>query len=95
MKADPRESRARECSVGNRYCSRRHGKDSPDTTVSIPIDILRIASRLIPVRAMKALADEGIDVEEIVRLSEQPEVQGVLVEVEDHTKNERVVVMLE
>lgn len=73
----------------------KHGKDSPDTTVSIPIDILRIASRLIPARAMSALADEGIDVEEIVRLSEQPEVQGVLVEVEDHTKNERVVVMLE
>ena len=73
----------------------KHGKDLPDTTVRIPIDILRIASRLIPARAMKALADEGIDVEEIVRLSEQPEVQGMLVEVEDHTKNERVVVMLE
>ena len=44
---------------------------------------------------MNALADEGIDVEDIIRLSEQPEVQGVIVEVEDHTKNERVVVILE
>lgn len=65
------------------------------TTVTIPGGILRIAANLVPRRAVEALRDEGIELEEIVRLSENPEATGKLVEVEDHDKNERVVVSLE
>jgi hypothetical protein len=36
-----------------------------------------------------------IDLEELVRLSQNPEVRGTLVEVEDHQKNEKVVIALE
>jgi hypothetical protein len=39
--------------------------------------------------------DQGIDLDEIVRLSEGPEAKGKLVEIEDHSKDERVIVSLE
>jgi len=69
--------------------------EDPATTVTIPGGVLKIASNLIPKRAAAALKDEGIDLEEIVRLSENPDAHGTLVEVEDHKKNERVVISLE
>lgn len=67
----------------------------PDTTVTIPGDVLRIASRLVPKQAMDALQEKGIDLDEIISLSENPEARGTLVEVEEHKKNERVVIALE
>ena len=67
----------------------------PATTVTIPGGVLRIASKLIPRVAREALRDQGIEFEEIVRLSENPEAHGTLVEVEDHEKNERTVISLE
>ncbi len=67
----------------------------PETTVTIPGGVLKIAAKLIPAKAMDALHREGIDLEEIVRLSENPEAHGTLVEVEDHRKNEKVVISLE
>jgi hypothetical protein len=68
---------------------------APDTTVTIPGGVLRIASRLIPQQAIEALQKEGIDLEEIIRLSENPDAHGTLVDVEDHKKHERVVISLE
>ncbi len=65
------------------------------TTVTIPGGVLKIASNLIPPRAAAALKEEGIDLEEVIRLSENPDAHGKLVEVEDHKKNERVVISLE
>ena len=70
-------------------------KPEPTTTVTIPGGILKIASNLIPKRAIAALQDEGIDLDEIIRLSEAPEAHGRLVEIEGHEKNERVVISLE
>ena len=67
----------------------------PATTVTIPGGVLKIASKLIPRQALAALKDQGIELEEIVRLSENPEAHGKLVEVEDHEKNERIVISLE
>lgn len=67
----------------------------PETTVTIPGGVLRLASRLIPKRAQEAMLGEGIDINELVHLAEQPEVQGTLVEIEEHAKNERIVIALE
>jgi hypothetical protein len=69
--------------------------DKPETTVTIPGGVLRLASKLIPKRAQEAMLAEGIDLNEIVNLAEQPDVQGTIVEVEDHEKNERVVIAFE
>jgi len=67
----------------------------PKTTVTIPGGVLKIASKLIPKKAAAALQDEGIDLDELIKLSQNPEVYGTLVEVEEHNKNEKIVISLE
>lgn len=72
------------------------GEDSaPATTVTIPGGVLKIASKLIPKQATETLQEKGIDLDEIIRLSKNPEAHGTLVEIEEHKKNERVVIALE
>ncbi len=71
------------------------GETSPDTTVTIPSGVLKIASKLIPKEAAGALEEKGIDVDEIIRLSSNPDAHGTLVEIEEHKKDERVVIALE
>jgi hypothetical protein len=73
----------------------KRGESEPDTTVTIPGNILKIASKLIPYKLAAILQDKGIDIEEIIRLSENPDAQGPLVEIEEHKKNEKIVVALE
>ncbi len=73
----------------------KKGRADPSTTVSIPAGILKIAANLIPRRAKAALEDEGIDVEEIARLSDNPDAHGVIADIEDHDKGERVVLAFE
>lgn len=73
----------------------KHDEPDPETTVTIPGGVMNLAAKLIPTRAKEALLDEGIDVAELARLAEQPDVQGTLVEIEEHAKRERVVVALE
>lgn len=38
---------------------------------------------------------QGVDLEEIVRLSGDPEVRGVIAEIEDHKDNKRIVISVE
>ena len=73
----------------------KSGEADPDTTVTVPGNVLKIASKLIPKRLTAVLQDKGIDVDEIIKLSENPDAQGTLVEVEEHKKNEKIVVALE
>jgi hypothetical protein len=73
----------------------KEGDSAPDTTVTIPGGLLKIASKLIPKQARGALQEKGIDLDEIIKLSENPDARGTLVEVEEHKKNERIVIALE
>ena len=73
----------------------KRGEMQPDTTITIPGNILKIASKLIPHRLAEILQDKGIDIEEIIRLADNPEAQGTLVEIEEHKKNEKVIIALE
>ena len=73
----------------------KSGEEKPDTTVTIPGNILKIASNLIPKKLASILQEEGIDIDEIIRLSENPDAQGTLIEVEEHKKNKKVVIVLE
>ena len=61
---------------------------SPETTVTVPGGVLKIASRLIPKRATDALQERGIDLEEIIKLAEHPDARGTLAEVEDEEERE-------
>ena len=54
-----------------------------------------MASNLIPRKVAEALQDRGIDLDEIIRLSENPNAHGTLVEIEEPKRNERVVISLE
>lgn len=71
------------------------GAERPTTTVTVPGGMLKLASRLVPRRVANELEERGIDLAEIVRLSENPEARGTLVEVEEHDKDERIVIALE
>jgi hypothetical protein len=73
----------------------KHGETEPDVTVTIPAGVIKVASKLIPKGAAESLQEKGIDIDELVRLSADPEVHGTLVVVEEHKKDERVVVSLE
>jgi len=71
------------------------GETEPETTVTIPGGVLKIASKLIPKHAAAALQDKGIDIEELITLSANPDLHGTLVEVEEHKKNEKIVISLD
>jgi hypothetical protein len=71
------------------------GEAQPETTVTIPGGILKVASKLIPKKAAAALQDKGIDLDELIKLSTNPEIHGTLVEIEEHKKNEKVVISLD
>jgi hypothetical protein len=65
-----------------------------ETTVTIPRKVLKTAARLIPKTAVEMLKDEGIDLDEILQLASKPDLNGQLVEVEQHAKSLKLVVTL-
>ena len=71
------------------------GDAQPETTVTIPGGVLKVASKLIPKEAALALQDNGIDLDELIKLSQNPEVQGTLAEIEEHEKNQKIIISLE
>ena len=71
------------------------GETKPETTVTIPTGVLKVVPKLIPKQALDALKEEGVDIQEILRLSNSPEASGTIIEVEDHKKERRIVIALE
>lgn len=71
------------------------GESSPETTVSIPVAMLRFSARLLPRQTAGALREKGIELEEIIRLADNPEARGTLIEVQEHRKDQRIVIALE
>ena len=67
----------------------------PKTTVTIPATILKVASKAIPKKVTAALQEKGIELKEIVELSQNPDIAGTLVEIEEHEKNEKIVISIE
>lgn len=67
----------------------------PKTTVTVPVAVLKFASKLIPRQAAETLQAKGIDIHDIIRLSNNPDAHGTLVAVEEHDKNEKIVIALE
>lgn len=67
----------------------------PSTTVSIPVGVLKIASNLIPPSAAVELRDQGIDIEAIIQAAQDPDAHGTLAVVEEHEKDQRIVIAVE
>ncbi len=57
------------------------GQAKPETVVTIPLTVVRIAARFLPKKARLALEEEGIDLNELASLAEKQDVTGKLVEV--------------
>lgn len=73
----------------------KHGKTQPDTTITIPGRVLEVATKLIPKKATKVLQDKGINLDELIKLSKTSEINGTIVEIEDHKKDEIIIIALE
>ena len=73
----------------------KQGDSNPDTTIKIPEEVLKVASALIPKKVSQSLTTKGIDIEEILKLADNPDAKGTLIEIEEHKKNEKVVISLE
>ena len=67
----------------------------PDTTFTIPLGMLKIASKMIPKKIAAVLAGKGIDLHQIVALAQKEEIRGTLVEIEEHKKDEKIVIAIE
>jgi hypothetical protein len=68
---------------------------SPETTVTIPLKILKFARKLIPSSAADAMREKGVDIDTILDLSSNPEAHGTIFEFEEHKKHERVEITIE
>ena len=71
------------------------GNAEPDKTVTIPLSVVGVAASLIPKTAAAEMKKQGVDLDEIVRLSTDSDVRGLLLEAEDHLENKRVVISIE
>ena len=73
----------------------KNSETNPDTTISIPLSILRFAEKLIPGPATTALHEKGIDIEMIVELARNEDVRGDIVEIEEHKKGRKIIIAIE
>ena len=70
-------------------------KNNPKTTISVPLAFLKIASKPIPKKIVSLLADKRIDVAEILQIALEEDIRGVLAEIEDHQKDETIIISIE
>jgi len=73
------------------------GNTEPATTITVPLAIIRYAKKLMPKHLTEALQEKGIDIDTdmIVELSQNKEVRGTIVEIENHQKNEKIIIAIE
>jgi len=71
------------------------GSDKPKKTVTIPLAIFKIAATVIPKKALGALQEDVIDIEEIQKLADNPDIQGTILEAEDHTEGVKTIISIE
>lgn len=69
------------------------GKSEPASKITIPLSVLHISERLLPIRAKTSLKNEGIDLSELNKLLTKHGPKGTLIEVEN--ENEKLVVIVE
>jgi len=73
----------------------KSGEADPLVTITIPTKVFKIAKKLIPKKAYEALEEQGIEISAIDELISSADNTGVILEVEDHKKNEKIVISIE
>jgi hypothetical protein len=66
---------------------------APSATITIPSWLVVAASKILSRMAGKSLQDR-IDLEQLVALASDANANGVIVDIEDHQDNERVVISI-
>jgi hypothetical protein len=66
---------------------------TPSATITVPVWVVRGAAKLLPKISGKDFR-EHIDVEQIIELTKNPQAYGVVMEIEDHKDNQRVVISI-
>ena len=80
-----------------KLCIKKSGQESkkPLTTVSIPLAVIKMVENVIPKKAKEELQKEGIDIKEIIKLSESPHFTGTVFQIDNHQKYEKIIISLE
>ncbi|MBW2604762.1 MAG: hypothetical protein JRE28_10690 [Deltaproteobacteria bacterium] len=73
----------------------KNNDTAPDTTLTVPLAVIKVASKLVPRKAVKVLDDLGIDIDQIIEISKTEEPLGTLAEVEEHNKNRKIIIAIE
>jgi hypothetical protein len=73
----------------------KNNDDKPDTTMTIPLGVIKVASKLVPRKAIKILDDFGIDLDQIIDISKTEEPLGTLAEIEEHNKHRKIIISVE
>ena len=73
----------------------KNNDTAPDTTLTVPLAVVKVASKLAPRKAVKVLDDLGIDLNQIIEISKTDEPLGTLAEIEEHKKNRRIIISIE
>ena len=68
------------------------GSADPETTITIPLAVLKRASKLMPKHVISSLEEKGIDINHILFSTQKEKIRGTLVEIEEHRKKERIVI---
>lgn len=73
----------------------KNNDESPDTTITVPLALVKIASKLIPRKTLTVLDDLGIDLEQVIEISKTEEALGTLAEIEEHKKHRKIIISIE
>jgi hypothetical protein len=75
----------------------KDGRTSPKTTYTVSLAAIGYVKRLMPKKWFEHLREKGIDIDAdvIVEMSRDETIRGTIVEVENHEKNERIVIAIE
>ena len=73
----------------------RDGGAEPAKTYSVPVAVVKVAAKVIPKELLGPLGETGIDVGDILKAALQEGIEGTIAEVEDHTRNEKIIVSIE
>ena len=68
---------------------------APDTTITIPVSVLAVAAKIIPKKAVAAIEEQGIDLQQVIALSQKEDINGTLLEIEEHKKNRKTLIAIE
>ncbi len=66
-----------------------------ETTVKIPLVVLKIAKHLIPKKYIARLEEKSIDINSFIEVASNPELSGMLIQIEDHSDKQIITISVE